>query len=98
MQKAITDKRGKLAPLGFASGSPEAILLLYDAYEFGEADDAQEALLNTEGYEWFHSAFWVVSSAEISDPPSAQGTARKGAFLYSKDAIWWMPTTSRGNV
>ncbi len=49
----------KLENKGVPEHCGDVILLLYDAYGYGEAEDARKALLKAHDYDWFHSVFWA---------------------------------------
>ena len=57
----------KLENKGVPEHCGDVILLLYDAYGYGEAEDARKALLKAHDYDWFHSVFWAES---FSDRPN----------------------------
>lgn len=94
MQKAVTEKRNKLENKGVPAQCPDAILVFYDAYGFGDLDDAQHALLQTTGYEWFHSVFWAASFATRANELFPVSPGRYGNFLYSRRADWWENRTT----
>ena len=91
IQDRVRTKREKLEKKGVPH---PIILLLYDAYAFGDAEDAKIALQKVHGYDWFHSIFW----AEVGwrgpsgkDPPNElypDKPGRIGFFLYTKEDRW----------
>ncbi len=93
MQTAADQKRVKLEKKGVPSQCPRVVLLLYDAYGFGDLEDAQKALLDVDGYDWFHSVFWAASFTDRPNDLSAEEPGRKGAFLYSRKDAWWRSPT-----
>jgi hypothetical protein len=95
MQEAVANKRRKLEKKGVPSQCPRIMLLLYDAYGYGDTDDAQRALLRVHGYEWFHSVFWACSFTDRPNELSPEDPGRRGTFLYSKRETWWRSPTTR---
>ena len=73
------------------------ILVLYDAYGYADIEHAQKALLQVEGYDWFHSIFWAASFTDRANKLSPADPGRLGDFLYSEDVRWWHgpPTAPR---
>ena len=85
---AVRVKRSKLEAKGVSQRCQGSILLLYDAYGYGETEDAKVALQNVPDYGWFHSIFWAAS---FSDRPNAlypEEPGRTGSFLYTKEDRW----------
>lgn len=89
MQEAITKKYQQLNRKGVQNDCSQIILLLYDAYGYGDSKDAQKALLKAVGYDWFHSIFWAASFTDRSNILSPRNHGREGIFLYSKNKTWW---------
>lgn len=94
MQEAVKTKRRKLENRGVLAQCPEIILVFYDAYGFCELDDAQHALLETTGYEWFHSVFWAASCTYRGNELYPDSHGRYGRFIYSKSVDWWESRTT----
>lgn len=88
IQDAVTKKRKKLEKKGVPAQCPRIFLVLYDAYGYGNAEDAQKALLSTEGYDWFHSVFWATSFTDRENALYPGSPGREGMFLYSKTYKW----------
>jgi len=84
IQEAVTKKRMKLENKGVPAQCPRIFLVLYDAYGFGSAEDARKALLNTTGYDLFHSVFWATSFTDRENVLYHGYPGREGTFLYSK--------------
>ena len=97
MHDAVVKKRQKLENKGVPAECSRIILVLYDAYGYGDIEDAQKALLQVEGYDWFHSIFWAASFTDRANILSPAEPGRLGDFLCSKDRRWWHrpPTASR---
>jgi hypothetical protein len=89
IQAAVHKKRGALERKGVPARCPRTMLLLYDAYGFGDLDDAQGALLKADGYDWFHSVFWAASFTDRPNELSPENPGRLGVFLYSRNRDWW---------
>ena len=89
IQNAIDEKREKIEEKGILE---PCILLLYDAYGYGDIEDAQQALLQAQGYKWFHSIFWAASFSDRQNLLFPDSPGRGGAFLYSKNGEWWQET------
>jgi len=87
MQNAIEKKRQRLEPV--KNMGHQIMLLLYDAYAFCDTEDAQAALLNVKGYDWFHSIFWAASFTNRKNEEFPQSPGRDGKFLYSREQRWW---------
>jgi len=88
IQNAVSVKRSKLEKMGVPKQCSDIILLLYDAYAYGDAEDAKIALRKVIGYGWFHSIFWAASFRDRLNASYPEAPGRKGSFLYSKDARW----------
>lgn len=88
IQDAVTKKRKKLEIKGVPAQCPRIFLVLYDAYGYGIVEDAQKALLSTDGYDWFHSVFWATSFTDRENTLYPGSPGREGAFLYSKTHKW----------
>ena len=95
IQDAVSRKRRKLESV--AQHCRDIILLLYDAYGYGDADDAKIAFREVHGYDWFHSIFWAAAS--FPDTRSLtprvrpnelypREPGRLGFFLYTKEDGW----------
>ena len=69
------------------------ILVFYDATG-AEVSSAQQALLETEGYDWFHSVFWAASFTDRPNELWPGDPGRKGQFLYSENEVWWKASRS----
>lgn len=89
IQDAVTKKREKLEKKGIPTNCPKIFLVLYDAYGYGSAEDAQKALLCTKGYDWFHSVFWAASFTDRDNMLYPGNPSREGTFIYSKTDKWW---------
>ena len=88
IQDAVVSKRSKLEKKGVPQQYPDSILLLYDAYGYGDLEDARKALHKVQGYEWFHSVFWAESFTDRINELSPDNPGRVGSFLYSKEDRW----------
>lgn len=88
MQEAITMKRKKLEKKGVPNNCPRIFLVLYDAYGYASAEDAQKTLLCTDGHDWFHSVFWATSFTDRDNILYPGNPGREGMFLYSKINKW----------
>jgi hypothetical protein len=97
IQNAVSSKRSKLEKNGVPQQCGDIILVLYDAYGYGDTEDAQIALRNVSGYDWFHSIFWA--AAPFLDPTAGtpqvrpnelypQEPGRVGSFLYTIEDRW----------
>jgi hypothetical protein len=89
MQNRVDRKRRSLEARGVRGECPRIILALYDAYGLGDAEDAQHALLQVKGYDWFHSVFWAASFTDRPNDICPDEPGREGCFLYSQDPRWW---------
>lgn len=97
IQNAVSSKRSKLEKNGVPQQCGDSILCLYDAYGYGDTEDAQVALRNVRGYYWFHSIFWAAASfVDLSaGTPQVrrnelypQEPGRIGSFLYTRKDRW----------
>jgi len=85
-KKAIEMKREKLKDVLHRCSN--VILLFYDAYEYSDIEDAKQAFLKVEGYEWLHSIFMTISFSDIHNTLYPDTPGRRGVFLYSKNEQW----------
>jgi len=85
-KKAIETKRKRLKDV--LRQCSNIILLFYDAYGYGDIEDAQKAFLNVQGYEWLHSIFMAMSFSDIPNTLYPDTPGRRGVFLYSKNEQW----------
>jgi len=92
IQDAVDRKHRKLENAEMGSG--EAILLLYDAYGYGEPSDAVAATRQLNGCDWFHSIFWAASFCHRKNTTYPNETGRGGLFLCSHNPAW----SGRGTV
>lgn len=88
IQDAVTTKRKKLETKKVPDQCPRIFLALYDAYGYGDVEDAKKALLGTSGYDWFHSIFWATSFTDRKNVLYPGSPGREGTFLYSKTDNW----------
>jgi len=88
IQDAVTTKRKKLESKGVPKQCPRIFLVLYDAYGYGDAEDARKALISTKGYDWFHSVFWATSFTDRENVLYPGSPGREGTFLHSKTDKW----------
>jgi len=88
IQTAVQKKQRKLERKGAPQRCRDNILLLYDAYAFGDAEDGRLALQQVHGYDWFHSIFWAASFEDQLNELYPQEPGRKGSFLYTKEDRW----------
>lgn len=86
IQHAVDDKRRKLQ--NAKVGPQKALLLLYDAFAYAEPIDAFEAMRQVNGYEWFHSIFWVASFTDRKNQTYPEDPGRNGFFLFSINPTW----------
>lgn len=89
MHDKVVKKREKLENKAVLAECSRIILVLYDAYGYGDIEDAQKALLQVEGHDWFHSVFWAASFTDRANELSPANPGRLGDFLYSGDGRWW---------
>ncbi len=86
IQQAVDVKQRKLQDAGISSG--RALLLLYDAYGYGEPKDAAAAMQQVNGYDWFHSIFWAASFSDRKNTTYPDEPGRDGLFLFSTNPAW----------
>ena len=86
LSERVSAKVAALSRKGIAGSN--AILLLYDAYAFGEIDDAFRAIQQVEGSTWFHSVFWAPSFEDRENSSFPDEPGRHGLFLRSIDPRW----------
>jgi hypothetical protein len=91
MHKRILSKIKKLKKKGVPEVCPHILLIFYDAFGFGDIEDARQALLKVDGYDWFHSVFWVASFTDRPNVLWPKSPGRYGGFLYSKKKEWEKP-------
>lgn len=87
-QTAVDKKREALERKGVLTICRNFILVFYDAYGFGDMDDAIEAFQQVRGFDWFHSVYWAASFADRPNELFPGTPGRRGCFLYSKKAEW----------
>jgi hypothetical protein len=92
IQEAVDTKRRKLENAGI--GPRKALLLLYDAYGYGEPNDAVAAARQLNGCDWFHSIFWAASFCDRKNITYPDEPGRGGLFLFSHNPAW----SGRGTV
>jgi hypothetical protein len=88
LQEATAKKRAKVQKAGIPQRGLDVVLLFYDAYGYGDGEDARQALAKVQGYEWFHSLFWVSSFSNRANTLYPNSPGRAGVFLYSKNGVW----------
>jgi hypothetical protein len=88
LQEATNKKRAKIEKAGIPQRGPDVVLLFYDAYGYGNIEDARQALAKVQGYEWFHSIFWASSFSDRHNTLYPDSPGRAGGFLYSKNGAW----------
>ena len=87
LRKALEEKRRKLERKGVDKKCPNPILLLFDAYGYGDDQDAMAAFQGIEGSDWFHSVYWVTPT--WTPLGSAGGRpGRHGTFLATRRRDW----------
>lgn len=86
IKKRIETKHERLKDV--LSRCSNIILLIYDAFGYGEIEDIQKAFLNFQGYEWLHSIYLAMSFSDIPNKLYTNIPGRKGVFLYSKNKQW----------
>lgn len=86
IQGRVQQKRKRLENKGVLGDI--SILLFYDAYGFGDEDDAKIALQKVHGHDWFHSVFWAASFADKPNELYPEKPGRRGSFLYTKEGRW----------
>jgi hypothetical protein len=94
MHTRILSKIKKLKKKGIPEVCPDIILIFYDAYGFGDIEDARQALLKVDGYDWFHSVFWVASFTDRTNALWPECPGRYGSFLYTRRKEWNKNRTS----
>jgi hypothetical protein len=87
-QRAIDSKRTKIEKKGVLDRCPDILLIFYDAYGYGDVEDAQIALEAVQGYAWFHSIFWAASFSDRQNILCPDVPGRGGTFLHSKNGTW----------
>jgi len=88
LKDAIDKKLVKLEKKGVLHRCSNVILLLYDAYAYGDIEDMHQALSNIQGYEWLHSIFLATSFSNMPNELYPDSPGRRGTFLYSKNEHW----------
>lgn len=88
IQHAVSGKRSKLEQKGVPEECLGVILLFYDAYGYGDAEDAGKALLRAHDYDWFHSVFWAEPFTDGPNELYPEEPGRTGRFLYTKEGRW----------
>lgn len=90
LQRAVTTKMERLEKKRISG--KDAILLLYDAYNFGTVLDVKVAFRAVRNADWFHSVFWVYpvwrspeTQTELLLPLSR---CREGCFLHTRETTW----------
>ncbi len=86
IQQAVDNKKRKLQDAGINSG--RALLLLYDAFAYGEPQDALTAMKQVNGCDWFHSIFWAASFFDRKNTTYPEEPGRNGLFLFSNNPGW----------
>jgi hypothetical protein len=86
LQQRIDDKRKKLADKGIGPG--QALLLLYAAFAYADAEHAIASIRKVNGYEWFHSVFWAASFSDRENDTFPSEPGREGLFLFSAKPEW----------
>jgi hypothetical protein len=90
--KRIKEKKQKMENKGIPDIYP-IILLLYDAYGFGNSSDAEKALMSIKDYDWFHSIFWATSFTDRPNELFPSEPGRVGTIIYSVNSNWWKSPT-----
>jgi len=88
MGEAIAKKKAKIQSKGIMQLCPDVILLFYDAYGYGNIQDARKAFSNIKGHKWTHSIYWAASFSDRKNILYPDSPGRGGAFLYSKNNLW----------
>lgn len=91
IEERVKEKRMKLEKKGIPG--QRTMLLLYDAYGFGDVGDAEKVLAGVPGYDWFHSVFWAASFTDRPNELSPVDPGRVGRFIYSANGRWWNIST-----
>jgi hypothetical protein len=86
LSQSIQKKHEKIQKKGILTACSDVILLLYDAYGYGDASDATRALSSVSGFDWLHSIFWAASFSDRENGLYPKSPGRSGEFLYSKNA------------
>lgn len=86
--QAINRKRHRFETKAISVTSLPIILLLYDAYCYGDIEDMRKAFQNVHGYEWVHSIFVASPSRSASNTLYPTSPGRQGVFLYTKNQNW----------
>jgi hypothetical protein len=86
IQQAVDDKKWKLQDAGI--GPRSALLVLYDAFAYGEPEDALTAMQHVSGHDWFHSIFWAASFSDRENTTYPDEPGRSGIFLFSNNPDW----------
>ncbi|MDD5468346.1 MAG: hypothetical protein PHS96_11110 [Anaerolineales bacterium] len=86
IQRSVDDKKRKLQGTGISF--QRALLLLYDAFGYAEPEDVVAAMQQVNGYEWFHSIFWVASFLDRKNTTYPEEPGRDGFFLFSINTSW----------
>lgn len=84
----LDDKIEKLSKANPFKTHREYILLLYDAYGYGNHNNAQKALLSLDNYNFFHSIFWAESFTDKKNILYPNQPGRLGYFIFSKNPNW----------
>jgi len=87
-REGFKKKREQLEKKGVLDWDPTIILVFYDAYGYGYIEDAKQAFLKVQDYEWLHSIFLAVSSSNMPNALYPDTPGRRGVFLYSKNKQW----------
>ncbi len=88
LRQSIEKKREKIQSKGVLNVCANVILVLYDAFGYGDVENAKRALSNLGGYDWLHSIFWAASFSDRANVLYPSSPGRAGAFLYSKNDGW----------
>ena len=88
LQQSIEKKHRTIQNKGVMKECPDVILLLYDAYGYGDIAAAAKALSEVSGYDWLHSIFWAASFAGRTNILYPESPGGSGGFLYSKSDKW----------
>jgi hypothetical protein len=86
IQRAIDGKICKLRDAGIVPR--EALLLLYDAFNYAEPNDVVTAMQKVNRCEWFHSIFWADSFSCRQNQTYPEEPGRDGLFLFSINPSW----------
>jgi hypothetical protein len=88
VKDAIERKWKRIHKKGVMGVCPDVILALYDAYGYGDVEQAREAFSKIEGYDWLHSIYWAASFADKRNILHPDSPGRSGVFLFSKEQNW----------